>query len=511
MTPPDRGIDGAARRRGLLLLIGPALVAVTMLVIVLLRYTWWCHPAWDLGIYAIAAEKMRWSAPNPFVPVLGKHILNDHSDPILWFVAPFTRLVDPALLLIGVEWLTAVGAALVLHRTASRLTKAASTATLLSLLYLLNSGTATALYFPAHPGTWSVLPLALMLAWLTEERFGAAAGAFAVLCLCKEEFYPLGLLIGGALALRRGPSKRAWWGAAAFASIGVATLAYHFLIRPRWLGGLPGGLADHSAGARGVLFSFSTEGLASLWKSPDLLVFLRTMVLPLLPLAVWSLWRRRGLNGWALAVGVELVVLRLAYGVNAGFHYGAAVAVCLCFALVRRDAARPPWWVAGLAVVVSLFFFGQSTLPQLSPATTWSEPVARFFDIRPHDPRFPIDRQRLEGLEALAARIHDDCARTPGRPLFAQANLVPHLTRTACAIRSFQCTDLKAAVARGESVGVAFELKGRGDVWPQHSHRELLACVLEQLPNGRVSAWESEVAALGWMTAAPSEAPSALP
>jgi hypothetical protein len=501
--PRDAVTDMAPTRSWSLLTLVPVAVALTMLGLVLLKHSWWIHPAWDLGIYAIAAEKIRWGAWNPFVPVLGKHIFNDHTDPILWFVAPFTRFFDPAVLLICVEWLSAAGAAFVLHRATLRLKGSLGTATLLSLLYLVNAGTATALYFPAHPGTWSVLPLALMLAWLTEERYVSAAGAFAMLCLCKEEFYPLGLLVGGALAVRRGGTVRPWKGAAAFALVSAATLAYHFLLRPRWLAGNPGGLADHSAGARGVLFSFTSGGLSALWKDPNLLLFLRKMALPLLPLWGWSLWRHRSLNGWALLVGVELVVLRLAYGVNAGFHYGAAVAVCLCFAVVRKESASPPRWLAAVAVLVSLFAFLQGSLAQLSPAVVWNTPVAQFFEIWPHDPRYPPNKQRLEGLQLVADRILADCARTPGRTLFAQPNLVPHITRAACNVRSLHCDDLKAAVARGESVGVAFELKGLGDVWPQRSYRQMVECVLEVLPQERVDVTPSEVAALAWMKTAP--------
>ncbi|HEY1088916.1 MAG TPA: hypothetical protein VGE37_14530, partial [Archangium sp.] len=58
---------------------------------------------YDLGIYSQALARLAIDPPNPWLSGRQIHVFNDHFDPILFLVAPFTRLFPAAQVGLAME------------------------------------------------------------------------------------------------------------------------------------------------------------------------------------------------------------------------------------------------------------------------------------------------------------------------------------------------------------------------------------------------------------------------
>jgi len=304
---------------------------------------------YDLGIYSQALARLAIDPPNPWLSGRQIHLFNDHVDPILFLVAPFTwrwpavevALVAEALFallaLVPLAWLAREGR---LSRTAWWL---------LGALLVLDVGVTQGLTFPAHPTTWAMAPLALLLAALLLERWRVALLALVLLLACKEEFPFVGLALV-PYAWKRAPRWVAWSFGSLSAVWGILALA----VRPWLLGPVE---SEHAA----TPFRGLEQGLGAflaLRFAPHQLAAMGNLLAAFLPLAVCLAWKRwRGERapdgaGWlflALAPLLGIRFLSMAWQA----HYAAVVVAGGVLGLAALLGTRPvPRWVAAATVVL---------------------------------------------------------------------------------------------------------------------------------------------------------------
>ena len=155
---------------------------------VLQQYADFTFRNYDLGIYAQAAHAIRFSDLNPYLSTRLLHVFSDHFDPAVILLAPWAKLWDPGLVLIWADsvFVGITGGLLTWLGWRNRLHPLWLMAILLLLFF--NLGTLQAVANPAHPSTWTVLPI-FLLGWaLWSGRFYAIMSALVFLSLFKEEY-----------------------------------------------------------------------------------------------------------------------------------------------------------------------------------------------------------------------------------------------------------------------------------------------------------------------------------
>lgn len=316
---------------------------------VLINWSRYCYHNYDLGIYAQALQKISWGDLNPWLSVRQLRIFNDHFDPILIPLAPLAKWIEPSLAAILIELAFVVATGLVLWRRSAWAGAA----------FLFSTGVTAAVTFPAHPATWSVLPLAFLLIGLPEpggNRSGTGVWLWAIALLCfKEEYVPVLLFLGVAsLFVRALPRKTALQVIAISALWGIGV----FWLRPKLLGPTSGyGSSFVAEWLQSPAAAFHSKVLdAGIWRG------IRDLLLPFVPIWIW-MWRSRIRPALpALLVFGALFGIRLLSG-RWSHHYWIPLVICLVLlpgkAALESMPRRVAAWSLCLLLLVQVPYLGR--------------------------------------------------------------------------------------------------------------------------------------------------------
>lgn len=154
------------------------------------------YPAYDLGLF-VQTLLLLGEEVNPFNTVRGVYVFADHFDPVLFLVAPFARLGDPALTVTLLEAGIVVTGLGVLWWHVRRGQLRPRMGLTLSAVHLFSYATLDALHYPVHPTTWATLPILLLGFALLNRHSWLVLASTLLLLSCKEEF-PFFCLAWGA-------------------------------------------------------------------------------------------------------------------------------------------------------------------------------------------------------------------------------------------------------------------------------------------------------------------------
>ena len=160
-----------------------------------------CENNYDFGIYQQAIyDSFSLGKANPYLSVRDIYALQDHFDPVFLLAGPWAWLFNysPYSLLVF-EWLFLVASlgCLILY---SRNKKEAL---LWCFILLWSRGIMTAMNYPIHPTTWSMLPITLLCISLHEGREKLFWASFLSLLFFKEIFPLATLSLGLAFLMAK--------------------------------------------------------------------------------------------------------------------------------------------------------------------------------------------------------------------------------------------------------------------------------------------------------------------
>ena len=365
----------------------------------------WCFNNFDLGIYAQAIHELSLANPNPWLSVRNIHLLRDHFEPVFYLLLPFKNLTLPGLLAIRLDMLATVVASLAPIWLARRQFISIELAVCSATVILLGPLGLDATYFSAHPGTWSLAPLAWMFAFLLVENHKAAMLCFVLTLFCKEEYPVMGFALAAAmLTLRQRKS------AIAFLTLSAVWAVIVFVVRPAMLG--PSDFHTNTvAHGEGVQFFLSTEGLKVL--AIRHLELILPAVLLISTRGLSAHWKQFVIPGAAL---VTLLAIRYAGGYW-GNHRVAPLGVTSVFLVIfyLRDKALPRRIVTIFACALLALSFADI------------ETGSRYWRGKPFKKHCPANSERLAALDLAAGylRAHRDGA------VLAGGNLIPPLVDLA--------------------------------------------------------------------------------
>lgn len=192
-----------------------------------------CIGATDFSIYQQAIYQIAENFDlNPFITIRNVKIFNDHFDPIIFILAPIVRLFNyhPSTLIIA-EWATFYG--LLVYILFFEKNLSVSKKLILSLVLLFEKGVLTALNYPIHPTTWSIVPLYFLTRSIVLKNEKQTLGWSLLLILFKESFcFPILLLGLTKIFLKK---KRL---GILLMSIGLLSLIFNFFFRSMLFGEL---------------------------------------------------------------------------------------------------------------------------------------------------------------------------------------------------------------------------------------------------------------------------------
>jgi hypothetical protein len=365
-----------------------------------------CFNNYDLGIYGQALTLLSLENLNPFLSTRDIRIFNDHFDPILFFIAPLAKFLEPSLLAIRVEMASIVLASFApiwLWRM-NLISKFQMLAVFFVILF--SPMTLMAAFYPSHPGTWALAPLAWLLASIYASRDSLAITMLVLLLLFKEEFPIVGGLLGVVLILQ----KRRRLGVRIFTISVVWSIAV-FVLRPIFLG-----KSDYYTSA--MISANGVTGVAvSAWLFPmgELLFWI------FMPVFILRANKKFGFNSlkndsWLL-VCLPVVFLLTAIRIVGGYwgnHRAAPLAVLAGFMLIGADdhmskslrTRNRLFFAFVLAMVVPFIELG---------SRTWRD--------KPFKKHCPSSSERIDALNAAVNYL----GRAGAERVLAGGNLVPHL------------------------------------------------------------------------------------
>lgn len=150
------------------------------------------------AIYQIAAGES-W---NPYVTVRDIFIFNEHFDPVIYLSIPFVWLTKYASWSLGVfEWLWYLAFTFLSWVLAKP--KNIREMILVFAFVFFSRGILSGVLFTGHPVTWAIVPILLMVYFLSNEKYKGAWVCALLLCFFKETF-GFGILgLSGAFILRK--------------------------------------------------------------------------------------------------------------------------------------------------------------------------------------------------------------------------------------------------------------------------------------------------------------------
>jgi hypothetical protein len=405
-----------AQANGILAWTAPAALCALFALLVWfpVEQAWrhFCLNNYDLGIYAQAFSELSLANPNPWISVRELRIFNDHFDPVLFLLLPFKGLMQPGLFLIRFEAILALATIAPLFWLSAHKKIQLHVATLLATSYLFNRASLGAFLFPAHPGTWAILPLAWTCAFLITERYRAALVAFFFCLLCKEEYPAVGIAFGAGLAWHR----RYRAGAGFFVMSAVWALLA-FVVRPM-LTGSAGQYTGELQSASG-LANFSSWG-----EFKNLGKWLLYLAAPFLAIA-WLLRTRETIKSTlqkpAFASITAALLALLAIRASGGWwfsHRSVPVVVVTAFlcACLLQQGIKPTWKITTVLLAV-IFACAQ---PALRPALR----VISGKDFATH---CPATRERVDAIDQSLTKLRDEMKLKPEGRALVQGNLLPAL------------------------------------------------------------------------------------
>jgi hypothetical protein len=428
--------------------LAPAFVALAFILLVWVpteaAFTRYCINNYDLGIYGQALQNLSLSNLNPWLSVREVKLFNDHLDPVLFLLLPFKHIhilgEHPGRILLRFEMIAALVTAGIFFWMARARVLSSAMAAFLAFFVLFNRAGLGALTYPAHPGTWSILPLALTCLFLWQQQWRAAITSFFFCLLCKEEYPVVGIAVAAALFLT-GKRRPANW----FLAMSIAWGILAFVIRPLVLGA-SGQYTGSVENAEGILYLTDPEKLKAV------ATWTLSWMLPLVPLW-WAGLRDNGFHRHIvkralpiLAMIASLLAIRLAGGWWFS-HRSIAPVTALAFAtglaLPVKRAPRWLWPVAGLLLV----------------ATSWQaiRPSLRYWSGKDIAPHCPADAGRISSLDQATDRL---LAEREGKAL-VQGNLIPRIVERDN-IHHLGATTQDPASFRWLLV----EKNGLGQAWP---------------------------------------------
>lgn len=412
---------------------------------VLINWSRYCYRAYDLGIYAQALNRLSLTDLNPYLPIRSLHIFSDHFDPILILFAPLAKIIESSLAMIVVELGFILATALVLLAYIAKKKIDPKLGNTLILLFLMSTGTQTALHFPGHPGTWVVLPLILLaITMASNHRLGILLSA-ASLLLFKEESVP----ILGSLALYFGFRKRKDL-ALPLAGISIAGFVAIFWYRTQIL-------TDYQSYSGQFLAPWKSDFFATLLQrltSSGLQKVYLYLLLPFIPLLIWAKRTKYPINLGMGVAGLSYFLIRFVAG-RWDLHYEIPVAACLIglFLTSQRNQSQPPartiWLTAMLVVACQHQYYGKVF-------------YRTYFEGGMQD--CPSDHERLTELQYAREAILE----RRGATIFASGILAPRL------IEFGEVHHLETSTKINEQSGAFLLIQEKGPTgypWPK-SHQE---------------------------------------
>jgi hypothetical protein len=392
--------------------------------------------AFDLGIYSQAVYRLSWSDPNPWLTVRQIKIFNDHFEPILCVAAPWAKLIEPALAGVLVELLFVLASPLSVIWLWKRGVVGAGAAVVAIAYMLHNRGTVSAILFPFHPTTWAILPAAWLGATLLADRRRGVFLSLLVLFCCKQEFPLVGLMAAVAYAWRR--EFRFALLLAVFSAAWLLGVVY---LRPLLLGPVHDYLSGRLLAPEGLWASIERG-----WRGFDARG-VSHVLLPLVPLAGWVIWRRQCPALWLWVLLLPPLGLRF-LGRAWMFHYMPPLVPLLVLGLVPLGSQVR----LQRAVVVAVF-----ALLVAVNGGFWMRSARFLVRDDPRDSR-PWQSERLASIEWGRSFLK---AHPEGDALL-QGNLIPRLvTRPDI----YQVAGLHEPAARWFRY-VFIEQPPYGDPWP---------------------------------------------
>ncbi len=363
---------------------------------------------YDLGIYSQALARLAVDPPNPWLSGRQIHLFNDHFDPVLFLVAPFTRIFPAVQVGLFVEGLCALLALWPLAWLAHGGKLSLRALWMFGGVLTLHPGVTQGLGFPFHPTVWAMAPMAWLLAALLLERWRIALVALVLLLACKEEFPFVGLALS-PLVFVRAPRRMAW----AFGSISAAWGLFALVLRPRLLGEVMPYASLPFRGLEDGLGAFLSTRLSrpALAAMGDLIV----SFVPLLLWVGWERWKKRApLPMWLFAAVVPMLGIRF-LSVAWRDHYAAVVvaAAVLAFAAIVQTRVVP--WVVVIATLLLVLINGESLIKRDVKSFTGVQGWAASAGCDDVPGRTQAVRAALERVRPMKG------------PLFVSGNLVPWL------------------------------------------------------------------------------------
>lgn len=413
-------------------------------------YRSYCLNNYDLGIYGQALFQLSLQNPNPWLSVREINLFNDHLDPILFFLVPFKSLAHPATLLIRFEMLLALATAGTFLMMAQRRAITFATATFMAAFILFNRASLGAFAFPAHPGTWAILPLSWTCWFLWREKWRAALLTFFFCLLCKEEYPVVGIAVGLSMIAsgRRRPG-------AEFLAVSLLWAFLAFVLRPALLGH-SGQYADSAKQGSGLTYLLQWNSLR------EIAVWSIAWTLPLIPILALA---------WLTGIKADRKFLtRASLTKNA-----PVIAIFLALLAVRAVGG---WWfshrsvpLATVAAFLTIQLVPSYQYPRCSQNFTWAiagillaltahqslRPALRHWQGNSMAPHCPSQPSRIASLDQAVASL---LAQPEGKAL-VQGNILPHL------VERNAVHHLGAAADGPESFQwLLVEKNNRGSMWP---------------------------------------------
>jgi len=376
-----------------------------------------CHHVWDLGIFAQAIQQISLANFNPLLTTgRGIPIFNDHFDPILILLSPLGKWGDPSFTILLIEWAFLIATAAVLYCRGPT----SREGTLRATLFLFSIALFSAVSYPVHPATWSVLILAVFFQSVRTERWRWALILAASLILFKEEYVyilgwiGLGLIPGGSarLGFQKVPIRAPL--TLLLLSFGAWILIFKF--GPQLFGGIHDYTSDFlNPWKLAPLQTFSHRIWGEGWSSD----FFWTCA-PLLPVVLLQLRSKKPLEPAPLLTLSAFLGIRFVTGKH-GFHYQIPLLLCAIEmthleTVFEMRAPLRRWVLASICILL--------LVPMIPKLGKYSAKTLFFGGTR----ECPSSPTRLAGLKLIQETLQKDQAQLP---LVVQGRILPRFVVSA--------------------------------------------------------------------------------
>lgn len=272
------------------------------------RFATFHNETFDLAFYA------RWvwglAHGDRYQPLTNSDIRGLHASPILALLGWLARLVPTVELLLFVQALCVALALVPLARLAARRLRTPLAALVCALAFVLYPTVGILATYEFHPSALALLPFALALDALDQQRLRSALVALGLAALCREDAALTAGFVGLAMALdRRGDRAHRRAGLAVFAAGLAWFVTYFFVVAPKYLprhGSLEAHFSQFGTTPKAILSRLVSEPLSVLrhFATPVRLLYLPRLVAPL---AFLPLFSPRVLIPIVVAVGINLL------------------------------------------------------------------------------------------------------------------------------------------------------------------------------------------------------------